>query len=270
LTQGKAQARNKEGRVTHLAGIHLDMDELKKKEQELLRITDELMRMNTELQQFAFVTSHNLRAPAVNMLGLLRIVDYAQLSDANKDIHRKLEFSTNVLINTLKDLNDILTAKKDTERAKELIIIHDRFESLMSIYNEEIKITGTQVQTNFSAVPSIKFPPTIFDSIVTNLLSNALKFRSEFRAPRISIVSGQDHEYIFIKIKDNGKGIDLNLQRDKIFRLYQRFHERTEGKGMGLYIIKTQLENLGGKITIDSVPDEGTEFTVWFRKESEN
>lgn len=270
LTQSKAQARNKEGVVTHLAGIHLDMDELKKKEQELLRITDELMRMNTGLQQFAFVTSHNLRAPAVNMLGLLRIVDYAQLSDMNKDIHRKLEFSTNVLINTLKDLNDILTAKKETEQAKETIVIPERFESLVSIYSEEIKNTGAQIQTNFAAVKTLKFPVTIFDSIITNLLSNALKFRSESRKPQISISSGQDNKYVFIKFKDNGRGIDLHLQGEKIFKLYQRFHERTEGKGMGLYIIKVQLENLGGKITVESTPDEGAEFTVWFRKELEN
>lgn len=266
LSQSKAQIRNSEGVAIHLAGIHLDMDELKKKEQELHRITDELMRMNTELQQFAFVTSHNLRAPAANMVSLLRIIDYAQLSDANKNIHGKLEFSANVLINTLQDLNDILTAKKATEKTKERINISQRLDSIIAIHNEEIKSTGAQIYTDFE-VKELNFPINIFDSIISNLLSNALKFREDLRTPKITFSSRENEEYIFITIQDNGKGIDLKLQGEKIFKLYQRFHERTEGKGMGLYIIKVQLENLGGKITVESAPDEGASFTVWIKKD---
>lgn len=266
LSQCKAQIRNSEGVATHLAGIHLDMDELKKKERELHGITDELMRMNTELQQFAFVTSHNLRAPAANMVSLLRIIDYTQLSDANKNIHRKLEFSANVLINTLQDLNDILTAKKATEKEKERINIPQRIESIIAIYNDGIKSSGAKITTDFE-VSELYFPINIFDSIISNLLSNALKFREHVRSPRITFSSRENEEYIFITIQDNGKGIDLKLQGEKMFKLYQRFHERTEGKGMGLYIIRVQLENLGGKITVESAPGEGASFTIWIKKD---
>lgn len=269
LSRSKAQTRNSEGIATHLAGIHLDMDELKKKEHELMRITDELMRMNTELQQFAFVTSHNLRAPAVNISSLLKIMDYEQLSDANKSIHGKIEFSSDVLINTLSDLNNILTAKKETEKAKEFIYMPARIESLISIFADDIKHAEAQVRTDFP-VQAIHFPVIVFDSIITNLFSNALKFRSRYRKLEISITSGENKDFIFIRFKDNGRGIDLKLQGEKMFKLYQRFHERTEGKGMGLYIVKAQLENLGGAITVESTPGAGTEFTVWFRKEPLN
>jgi PAS domain S-box-containing protein len=269
LSQSKAE-RNKDRIATRLAGIHLDMDDLKKKEQELHRITEDLLRMNTDLQQFAFVTSHNLRAPVANITSLLRMADYSQLSEINKDIHGKIQFSTNMLMNTLQDLNDILTAKKETEKPKELINIRERFASLSAIFNDDIKKTGSHLTTDFSAVQSVLFPVTIFDSIVMNLLSNALKFRNPKRVLEITITSGEDNQYIFLKFKDNGKGIDLALQGNKIFKLYQRFHELTEGKGMGLYIIKNQLENLGGKITVASVPDEGAEFTIWIRKEINN
>ncbi|MEO5641861.1 MAG: ABC transporter substrate-binding protein [Bacteroidia bacterium] len=266
LSQGKAQSRNSEGIATHVAGIHLDLDELKKKEEELHRITDELMRMNTELQQFAFVTSHNLRAPAANMLSLLRIIDYDQLSEQNKNIHGKLKFSADVLLNTLKDLNDILTAKKETDKPKELIHIAERFESVTSMFSDKVSSLAAVIFMDLK-VKTINFPVSIFDSIIINLFSNALKFRDIARVLKVEISTWEDDQYVFMKFTDNGMGIDLKLQGEKVFKLYQRFHERIEGKGMGLYIIKTQLENLGGKITVDSFPGEGAEFTVWFKKD---
>ncbi|CAN5809030.1 hypothetical protein BH11BAC7_BH11BAC7_27200 [soil metagenome] len=200
------------------------------------------------------------------MLSLLRIIDYDQLSEQNKNIHGKLKFSADVLLNTLKDLNDILTAKKETDKPKELIHIAERFESVTSMFSDKISDVGAAILMDFK-VKTINFPVTIFDSIILNLVSNALKFRDVEVALKMEISTWEDDQYVFMKFTDNGMGIDLKVQGEKFFKLYQRFHERIEGKGMGLYIIKTQLENLGGKITVDSFPGEGAEFTVWFKKD---
>jgi signal transduction histidine kinase len=121
------------------------------------------------------------------------------------------------------------------------------------------------IQTNFSKAPMVVTVRPYLDSILLNLISNSIKYRSSNRAPLIKISTHIQDEYTVLTISDNGLGINLDLYREKLFTLYSRFHYHVEGKGLGLYLIKTQVTALGGKIEVESEVDNGITFRIYFK-----
>ena len=100
------------------------------------------------------------------------------------------------------------------------------------------------------------------NSILYNLIGNSIKFRARGRQPIIEISSQMDGERAKISVKDNGIGMDVDKYKDEIFRMYKRFNEHTEGKGLGLYLVKLQTDAIAGEISVKSNVNEGTEFVI--------
>jgi signal transduction histidine kinase len=98
-----------------------------------------------------------------------------------------------------------------------------------------------------------------------NLLTNAIKYKSENRKLKITINANEVDDTVYLIFKDNGIGIDLERNRDKVFGLYQRFHNYPDSKGLGLYLVKSQVETMGGTISIESEVNKGTTFTLTFK-----
>jgi signal transduction histidine kinase len=98
-----------------------------------------------------------------------------------------------------------------------------------------------------------------------NLISNAIKYRDPDRSPVIDIKTEKLADEIRLTVSDNGLGIDTSVHRDKLFTLYSRFHTHLEGKGLGLYLVKTQITAMGGRIEIESEVNKGSTFRVYFR-----
>ena len=103
------------------------------------------------------------------------------------------------------------------------------------------------------------------ESIMLNLLANSIKYKSENRKLKVTIKTSQVDDSIVLTFKDNGIGIDLERNRDKIFGLYQRFHNYPDSKGLGLYLVKSQVETMEGTISIESEVNKGTSFTLTFK-----
>jgi hypothetical protein len=103
-------------------------------------------------------------------------------------------------------------------------------------------------------------------SILYNLISNSIKYRSKERSPVIEVTSTEDEAYFILKVRDNGIGIDINYHKDHLFKLYKRFHQHIEGKGLGLYLVKLQAEALKGDVTVNSEINRFTEFTIRIEK----
>ena len=103
------------------------------------------------------------------------------------------------------------------------------------------------------------------ESIMLNLLANSIKYKSENRKLKVTIKASQVDDSIVLTFKDNGIGIDLERNRDKIFGLYQRFHNYPDSKGLGLYLVKSQVETMEGTISIESEVNKGTSFTLTFK-----
>jgi signal transduction histidine kinase len=243
-----------------------EIQERKNTEAALRELSGELQVSNNELQQFAYLSSHNMRAPVMNLISLLKLFDKAQLSEKNLLYLEKIQQSSQSLNTLVNDLNEIVAARK-TERTEWTLLQFDaELKNVCEMISEHIKETGTEIIADFSKAGSLYYSRKILQSIFLNLLTNAIKYRHPERKCLVEISSWDDQDYIYLKVRDNGKGIDLNKFAGKVFKIYQRFDPEVEGKGLGLYLIRTQLEATGDSIKISESSPEGTTFLASFRK----
>ena len=271
LSLSKIVSRDHTGKPTRLIGIHIDIDELKRKELQLRQITEELMYTNRELEKFAYITSHNLRAPVVNIVSLLNMIDKSSFTDSNSAaVIEKIDLSVQRLESTLDDLIDVVSAKKITLSEKASINISECTRAVLSNLETQLIKVDADVNVNIEKADRIFYIKSVLESIIQNLITNAIKYRSLDRRLKIEINTTEDDDFVYLSVRDNGIGFDSNKYGEKIFKLYERIHHNVEGKGLGLYLIKTQIEALNGRIDVTSKPDEGALFIVSIKKENQN
>jgi PAS domain S-box-containing protein len=261
LLISKVMKRDHRNQATHFSGIYLDVDDLKKKEIELSNLSSTLLKRNNELQQFAYITSHNLRSPVANLLSLVRLFKKEELSDTNRSYFSKMNECVAILHETLNDVNEILSFRVVPEEQAEPVQLERVFNSVVASIDEWIHTTETRITHTFN-VNEIRFPKRILHSVFQNLITNSIKYRKPGTKAEIHLAAEEMEDHYRITIADKGSGIDLEKYGDKVFQLFQRFHMGIEGKGMGLYIIKNQLESYNATIHVESEKDKGTRFTI--------
>lgn len=251
---------------TYLSSIIRDITEKKKIEMEQKALTEELLKNNQDLQQFSYITSHNLRAPVANLISLLNLYNKENpADDFNQLLIEKFEQATNQLNETLNDLLNVLVIKSNTNVQKEEVSFIDVFERVKkSVYNLLDQTYG-KIRVDFSEVEKIEYNRIHLESIFLNLVSNAIRYSSPDRSPEIKIKSYRHDKWVVVEFEDNGLGMDLNRYGDRLFGLYQRFHENKEGKGLGLYMTKSQVIAAGGKVDVESILGKGTIFKIYFK-----
>ncbi|MNE29875.1 Phytochrome-like protein cph1 [compost metagenome] len=148
---------------------------------------------------------------------------------------------------------------------KEEVSLKEVFENVFSQLSFQIELHKPIIKLKFDKVPELITNKAYIESILLNLLTNSIKYKSENRKLKISITAEQIEQRTILTFKDNGIGIDLERNRDKVFGLYQRFHNYPDSKGLGLYLVKSQVETMGGTISIDSEVNKGTTFTITFK-----
>ncbi|SKC64558.1 ligand-binding sensor domain-containing protein [Ohtaekwangia koreensis] len=235
-------------------------------EAEVEERTRDLVEYNQQLEQFAFISAHNLRAPVARILGLGHILDIGE-SDLQeiRSIVEKIVFTTEELDCVVKDLNTVLDVRRNSTTVIGAIKLREELRLVKINLEKEIQETQTLFIEDFSGGDTLWAVKPYIDSIFMNLIGNAIKYRHAERTPIIKIRSEVQGDYLHITIRDNGLGIDLNVCKEKLFMLYSRFHWHVEGKGMGLFLVKTQVSAMGGKIDIESCPNEGTCFRLSFK-----
>jgi PAS domain S-box-containing protein len=243
-----------------------NITELKNSALERLKITDDLIQRNKDLEQFTYIISHNLRAPVANILGLSVLIRNPSTNRKVKgECLKGLETSVKRLDSVVSDLNQIIQVRRGMtekkERAKFSSMVYNITDSIKCLVEQE----NVKINTNFSHVDEIFTVKSYMYSIFYNLISNSIKYRKAEVPPVIDITSQQKDSKTILRFKDNCLGIDLDLHKDKVFGLYKRFHLHVEGKGMGLYMVKTQVESLGGRIDIRSEVNKGTEIVLEFQ-----
>ena len=251
--------------VIKISGAIVDIDDVKKKETELLKISEELMQSNNELKKFAYIVSHNLRGPVVNMSSLIEMWDQNSIEGDNKIIYDKINICIKKLETTLNDLIEVVS-HQSPENQKLTVIDFDRsLDEVIASIETQIKNSKISILRSFD-VRTMFYSRSYFESIIINLLTNSIKYRSTDRSPIIQVSTTEDESYIILKVKDNGIGIDLDINRKKLFGLYQRFNPTIEGKGIGLFMIKSHIESLKGRIEVESELGVGTVFSIFFPK----
>ncbi|MES2389747.1 MAG: PAS domain S-box protein [Bacteroidota bacterium] len=246
-----------------------DISERKRAEEDLRDLTRQLQRQNAELQQFAYITSHNLRAPVVNLVSLLDFYDHEkEVSELNRAIVTGFAESAGRLNATLNDLLHVTDIRNRTDVEKERIVFAKVFNEVISLLDDKVKLKGAKITHDFELVPEILFPPDYIRDIFIQLIDNALKFTPADRSPVISVYSEYSDGYVVLCVSDNGSGIDLKRHRSRLFGLYDRLHDNAEGKGLGLYLIRSYAETLGGYADVESIPGKGSTFKVYIKNRS--
>jgi len=257
---------NQEGNHSHWISIQRDITEEKKQEKEKEQLIRELTQNNKDLKQFSYITSHNLRAPLSNLTGLLNLMhEYPVENPELREIINGFSTSTNLLNETINDLVKVVIIKDNPSIDKEEVLIKDVFENVFNQLSYLISLHKPILKIELEKVSILNINKAYLESILLNLFTNAIKYRSPKRILRIFVSSKEINNKIVLTFKDNGIGIDLERNRDKIFGLYQRFHNYSDSKGLGLYLVKSQVESMGGTISVESEVDKGTTFTIIFK-----
>jgi PAS domain S-box-containing protein len=257
------------GKITNLIAIQTDTTFRKEAEESQLQMANDLYKQNRDLQQFTYIVSHNLRAPVANALGLTDLLTLS--SDRNSEQFNialnYLKTSAHQMDTVLKDLNTILSIRDtagtiDKEQVKLMPLCRQVIESLQ----EPLERCGGEVALNIDEDIHVNGNRAYLYSIFHNLLSNAIRYRSPERILEINIsyVCRAEKE-IMISISDNGIGFDTNKAGDHIFKLYKRFHTHFDGRGFGLFLVKTHLEAMGGHIEVNSKVNVGTTFLLYLK-----
>jgi PAS domain S-box-containing protein len=253
------------GTVIGLSCFVLDITEQKKAELEKKRLTADLIQRNKALEEFSYIVSHNLRSPVANILGLSNIIKTTTLTQKEKEKTRDYLFTAVEQLDTvIKDLNQMIDVKRDIQETKEKINFSELVNNIEASIHTCIEKRHAKIITDFSSITTIFSVRSYVYNIFYNLLANSVKYSQPGIAPIINIKSEKKDGKLFLYFSDNGLGINMKLCRDKIFGMYHRFHPEFEGKGMGLFMVKTQVEALGGKITVQSEINKGTEFILEF------
>jgi len=247
---------------SRLLGVVQDITERKLIEEEREKMISNIVQHSKNLEQFAFIVSHNLRAPVANILGLSNVLKNTISKEDRLRSEQFLFKATEQLDNVLKDLNKILEVRSEINEYKEIVSLNELVTLIKSSINGLIEKEMVQIITNFAATDKIVSIKSYIYSVFYNLISNSIKYRQADKSPVIKIKSEVENGKIKICFTDNGLGIDLIKYGDKVFGLYKRFNMSKDGKGLGLFMVKTQVEGLGGIISVKSKPNEGCEFII--------
>jgi hypothetical protein len=235
--------------------------ERKKSDQALREQNDELVKINKELDSFVYSVSHNLRAPLMSVLGLLNLARMQDNKDQMDQYFEMMEHSIQKLDNTLKEILDYSrNARKEVEVQQVNIrdIVNESIRRLLYMEgSEQLK----------KSIDIIEQSPLYADAyrllvIFNNLLSNSIKYRDPQKEENfIHFYITIEKKLLTIRVQDNGIGIPSNFL-PKVFNMFYRATERSEGAGLGLYIVRETVQKLGGRVEVQSEYGVGTTFEI--------
>ncbi len=241
--------------------IARDITKVIRQEQKIEATLQELIAKNKQLEDYAYITSHNLRSPVANIFMLTKFLEETTLTEEQRNYTDMIKDSAEVLNKTMKDLINVVQINESTDIIIQNISLQEMCTEVKRQLSVKIMETQAKIITNFE-VEEISYSIVYLRSIFLNLISNALKYCSSERNPVIHISSEKINNRIQLIFKDNGLGIDLKKYGEKVFGFRKTFHKNVSAKGLGLFIIKSQIEALKGTIAIDSELDKGTKFTI--------
>ena len=237
--------------------------QLQEKIEQLEYKEGELIRMNQYLDNFVYTAAHDLRSPVANLKLLLNL--YNKASDKER-LKQELDKSVSKLDHTLIGLVEVIEAQHSSNSVAKRLDFMEVWERIESDLAEEIRAADAQILIDFSHRPQIIYVEAFMESIFRNMLSNALKYRDPERRLRLAISTESAKDTVLLKIKDNGKGMDLKRRGRDLFKPFSRLTQHGEGKGIGLHIVKNMIEKNGGSIDLDSEPEFGTSFYCYLRE----
>lgn len=249
--------------IQNISQAKLNIETLERQKAELESIKMELETKVRQLEEFNQIVAHNLKGPVCNIQMLMTEIN-SETDESKKETYLSLlKCSGDNLSQTLEDLLDILELKQDIGLSFQKCSFQDQFNKAYLQHVDDIKRKNALLMTDFK-IKYVHYPVAYLDRILDNLLSNALKYTAVDRQPKIKISTYSENDNIFLKISDNGIGIDLPKFKSQLFMFKKIFHRGFDSKGIGLFTTRYLVENLGGKIDVESEPGAGSSFIIQF------
>ncbi|TDE51039.1 PAS domain-containing sensor histidine kinase [Flavobacterium sp. GT3P67] len=252
--------------LINFIGVGRNVTQRIEKEFELQKLLDVTSCQNNKLYNFTHIVSHNIRSHTSN---LSMVVDVIENTD---DITEKLSYfdlfkeGTEKLSETIEYLNEIITIQQKTNIEKTKIPLKSEIEKTrmaLSLAIKDSQITITHTIPEDLVVNAI---PAYLDSILLNLFTNAIKYKSPKRKATLDIGYEIIDNYTVINFRDNGLGLNLKKNGHKLFGMNKTFHGNEDAKGIGLFITKNQLEAMDGKIEVESEERLGSNFKIYLNE----
>lgn len=253
------------GMAKGLVGISLDITNIKNKEQELRNLINVTSLQNKKLINFAHIVSHNLRSHSANFSMLLDFLTHEKDEKEKEKIVGMLTNASDNLLETLENLNEVVTLSTNTEAKKEELNLHTKISDIQQNLAGIIKNQKLKIINQVDKKVNINIVPAYLDSILMNFITNGVKYQHPDREPVLSFSTEKVNNYTVLNIEDNGVGIDLKKYGSKLFGMYKTFHNNKDARGIGLYITKNQVESMHGKIEVESKLGKGTKFKIFFK-----
>lgn len=253
---------NEQGQVTNYVAVKENITERKRLQEEQQQMTFDLLQRNKDLEQFSYMLSHNIRGPLTNILGLIGAVKTGLIKLEDVLVLKGIDQSASSIDKVIKDLTEILQVRKFSIESKEHFELESVLESVQNNLKNLIQEKGAIIHANFSQCNQLFNIKAYLENCFYHLLLNALKFGKPNQVPKISIHSEMIQDNCIIHFRDEGIGIDLKRHQEHLFKLYKKLNVDIEGKGVGLFMVKTQLEFMGGSIQVFSELGEWTEFLI--------
>ena len=228
------------------------------------KLTAELVQRNTDLEQFTYIVSNHLRAPVANIISLSNMLNTLDF-DTNEtaEVKTALVTSINIFDQIIMDINHISQARNEINEKTEAVSLKTLADEIIFSLNNLISQETATITFDFNRVNKIITVKSCMYSIFYHLILNGIKYKRPDIDLELSVSAKKKADKLEILFTDNGKGIDQkNLEN--IFGLYKRFDTSVEGRGMGLFMVKTHVESLGGKINVQSELGAGTTFKLEF------
>ena len=254
-----ALVSNEQGKPLYFVSQIKDVTE-QKKSGEVIRA------QNHRLLNFAHIVSHNLRSHAGNIHMLSNM-----LADEKEGIDKEMLLgmlveNTDNLLGTLTELNDVVKVHDNGLAHRELIPLFPYVQRVMTILSPSIIAAQAEMNVDIPEDLKVLFNPSYLESLFVNLITNSIKYKHPERPVRIDICAFATLEHLNIRLSDNGRGLDLELHGHKLFGMYKTFHGNEDARGMGLFLVRNQVEAMGGTIQVESQPDVGMTFHITIKR----
>lgn len=242
-----------------------DITDLKRAQEEINETNKNLLIINSDLDNFVYTASHDLKAPIANIEGLMTVLCSLHGDKFNDEELKVIKMIHSAVIKfktTIKDLTEISRIQRNYDEEASTIDIKDVINDVIILINDQIVSSKASINLVSSCTLS-NISKSNVESIIYNLLSNAIKYKDFNRDPVITIECNQEKDYLLLKVKDNGLGIPAHQEKN-IFKMFKRVHNHVDGSGVGLYLVNRIMENVGGKIVVESEVGKGSTFKLYF------
>ncbi|SDX45708.1 PAS domain S-box protein [Flavobacterium degerlachei] len=253
------------GRATSMRGIMIDITETKKAEKELNNSFNLVTEQNQRLLNFSYIVSHNLRSHTSNISSIVNLIEISETQEERDEMVQLLKTVSESLNDTMVHLNEVINIRTNIGLVSQSIDLKQYIDTAQNVLTEQIALNDVSITTTIPKNVMVNYNPAYLESILYNIISNSIRYRHPERKPEISIDWFLENDMNVLQISDNGVGIDLVKNADKIFGMYKTFSNNPDSKGIGLFITKNQIEAMGGSITVESQPNMGTTFKIYIQ-----